>query len=235
MQWRLVFAKPHEDLPAFDFHFVRPGRLGRRHRDGRAGADIELRPVPRTGDRLPRRIDRPFAERPAVVRANVVERVKMPGRMNEHHEPLADLDQQAAGVGYLGRLCHRQQNSVMILASNSPTKFRQITETTPTTNSGRPSFSDFALRRRSSIRPDTTTRIPPAEYHKPATVTNRPTSRSALSQHFQRRHDAAISWISLTRRPIASPSASRTLSIGIRSNTCWKKPATIIRTASRRV
>lgn len=40
---------------------------------------------------------------------------------------------------------------------------------------------------------------------------------------------------SLTRRAIANPSASRTLSIVIRSKTCWKKPLTIIRVASRRV
>ncbi len=40
---------------------------------------------------------------------------------------------------------------------------------------------------------------------------------------------------SRTRRRMASPNASRTLSMVIRSKTCWKKPATIMRVASLRV
>jgi len=41
-----------------------------------------------------------------------------------------------------------------------------------------------------------------------------------LGNDFESSHNAASSLMSLTRRPIASPSASRTLSIVMRSNTC---------------
>ena len=40
---------------------------------------------------------------------------------------------------------------------------------------------------------------------------------------------------SRTRLAIARPRASRTLSMVIRSNTCWKNPVTIMRVASLRV
>src|SRR5918992_5984686 len=72
LRQRLVVAQADEDLITLDFHFMGSGRLCGRHGEGRAGADVEFRPVTRTGDGPCRRIERTLAQRTAIVCANVV-------------------------------------------------------------------------------------------------------------------------------------------------------------------
>jgi hypothetical protein len=91
---RLFVAKSHEDLIAYDFHFVRPGRPGRGHRERGACFDIKFGAVPWACDGLGFRIDWPFAKRASVMRADIIERVIMTGRVNQYDQSFADFDQQ---------------------------------------------------------------------------------------------------------------------------------------------
>ncbi len=166
---RLVVAQPHEDLVAFDFHFMRPGRLGRRHREGRAGFDVELRPVPRTGDRA-RFADRAALRSAARRRACRCRPARTNARPRESARPAARRPRPAAcpgsGISDSLRDCDKISHVSLAPKFRQPDSAKQQ-QLTPTTSSGKPRFSDFALVRRSSIRPETTTRIPPAENHKP--------------------------------------------------------------------
>ena len=47
-------------------------------------------------------VERPFAQRPAVVRADVVDGVERAADVKQHHQPLVDLDQRLAGIGNVG-------------------------------------------------------------------------------------------------------------------------------------
>src|SRR4051812_30924189 len=100
---RLTVAQPNKNAISLNLNFMRPGRLRRRHRRG-AGFHIELGSMPGTFNRPVSHTKRPLAERPAVMRADVVQGVYMPGRTDQHHEPLADLDEQLARVGDLVQL-----------------------------------------------------------------------------------------------------------------------------------
>src|SRR4051812_24688500 len=77
---RLIVRKPNQDLVARNLNLVGFRRLGRRHRHGRAGFNVEFRPMPRASDRSVLRIKRPVTQRPAVMCADVVERIEMARR-----------------------------------------------------------------------------------------------------------------------------------------------------------
>ena len=82
-------------------HLVGRGIDGGGHRQRLAGADVELRPVPRAGDRVI--VERAFGERPAVVRADVVDAEELAADAEQHDDPIVDLEQHLAGIGEVGR------------------------------------------------------------------------------------------------------------------------------------
>ena len=87
-------ANSYQHVVADDFDFVGHGGLGGRHGQGPAVADVELRPVPRAGDR--KAVQLPFAQRAAVVRADVVERVEL-ARRRGTRRPAARRPRRSAG------------------------------------------------------------------------------------------------------------------------------------------
>jgi hypothetical protein len=110
----LVVAKADVDLLAFKLHLMGLGGLGGGHREGGARSDIELGPMPWTGDRALLWVERPFAKWAAVVSADIIQGVEMSGRVNQHDKPVLDLNQHFAGVRNLGQL--RDWNEIAHIA-----------------------------------------------------------------------------------------------------------------------
>jgi hypothetical protein len=104
----------------------------------------------------------------------------MAGRPDQYDQTFADLDQQFAGVGYLGQVrdwykfVHGIRDQ---LANHVPPSIRNKA----TIKRGSPSFSELAERRRSSIRPETTMRNPPADHHNAGTAMSKPRKRTMLA------------------------------------------------------
>lgn len=90
------------DLLAANLHLVGQRVHSGRHRQGLAAADIELSPVPRAGDGMV--VELPLRQRPAVVRADIVQAEKLAADLHQDDDPLIDLQQQLAGVRKVGRL-----------------------------------------------------------------------------------------------------------------------------------
>src|SRR3954468_6719347 len=95
----LIVAKAHQNLLPHDLHIVGLSRLCGRHANRCARLHVEFGPMSRTSDRSVLWIKRPVAQWPPVMRTYVVERVIMPGRADQHHQPLANLNQQLARIG----------------------------------------------------------------------------------------------------------------------------------------
>src|SRR5262249_54733390 len=78
------------------------GRIPRRrHRQGPAGAGVEVGSRPASGDRMV--VEAAFRERAAIVRADVVDAKKLAIDAKEHDDSILDLQQRLAGVGKVGR------------------------------------------------------------------------------------------------------------------------------------
>ena len=61
--------------------------------------DVELRPMAGTGERLLRGVEGSFAQRAAVMRADVVEGVPMTRGVDQYDQPITDFDQFLAWIG----------------------------------------------------------------------------------------------------------------------------------------
>jgi len=83
---------------------VSGGVLRGRHRLRLAGSHVELRAVPRTGDLAVAKS--PFAQRSAVVRADVVDAVDVAVDLAQNDDPLADLDDQRSRIRNIGDSCN---------------------------------------------------------------------------------------------------------------------------------
>jgi hypothetical protein len=102
--------------------------------------------------------------------------------VDNHDEPFSDFDQHRAGIRNLGSF----RNSDKIVHDPCVQFLNHVppnSSSNPTASIGNPSFNDFALFRRSSMRPETTTRIPPAESQSPIIVTTKPIRRTALNTY----------------------------------------------------
>src|SRR4051812_35456791 len=106
---RLIVAEPDQDLFADHLHVVRFGCLRCRHCESRAGLHVKLRPVARTSDCPLLRIERPVAQRAAIVSAYIIERVPVPGRVNQHYQSLTNFDQQLAWVWHVTSFGYRNK------------------------------------------------------------------------------------------------------------------------------
>ncbi len=58
--------------------------------------------MPGAGNAKP--VELSFTQRPAIVRADIVQGIELPADVKQHHQPINDLDNQLAGVGNLGRV-----------------------------------------------------------------------------------------------------------------------------------
>src|SRR5690606_30553287 len=79
-----VFSETDPDAVIFYLRFVDDRRFGGWHTEGRAGADIELRPVTRTGDGVFHEF--PFAQRAVVMGTDIVQAVGTAIHMKYYHE-----------------------------------------------------------------------------------------------------------------------------------------------------
>jgi hypothetical protein len=82
---------------------MRRRRLRSRHRQGRAAFDIEIGAVPRAGNRAGPGIQFPFTQRATIVRAHVVQRIKLAANSEQHDQPIVDFHQHFTGVGEFGQ------------------------------------------------------------------------------------------------------------------------------------
>ena len=71
------------------------------HRHGIARADVEFCPVPWTGDGVLFGIYWAITKWSAIVRADIVERIKVPSGMNQNNKSVVDLYEHRAGIHYL--------------------------------------------------------------------------------------------------------------------------------------
>jgi hypothetical protein len=103
------------------------------------------------------------------------------GGVNQNDKPILNLDKHFPRVWNFGRF---RDGNVMAHGSIAqfPSMAPPTNKSTPAINIGIPSFNDDADRRRSSIRPETTTRMPRAENHKPMTTISRPTNCNNLAR-----------------------------------------------------
>ena len=95
----ILLIQFNKHLAPFDFDLMRGRRPGGGHGQRAAVADVELGAVPRAGDRVV--VQLPFAQRAAVVRADIVEREYVLTHAQEHDYPVVDFDQFPAGIGQI--------------------------------------------------------------------------------------------------------------------------------------
>ena len=104
MQWRTtgdgLRPQPNPHPTVLDLHIVGPRRPHGRHGEGRARADVKLRTVPGAGDLVVAEFA--VGERPAVVCADVVDRIKDALDVKDRHHVAIDFNECLARVGNLG-------------------------------------------------------------------------------------------------------------------------------------
>jgi hypothetical protein len=97
-------AKLNKHLIAFDFHFVSDRVLRSRHCQRFAGANIELGEMTRAFDLVIGQFA--FAERSAVVRADIVQAKEFASNVKQYYDLVIDLEQLLAGIGDIGCLAN---------------------------------------------------------------------------------------------------------------------------------
>src|SRR5436305_614982 len=101
---RLIVAKPYKYLLARHLNVVGFRRLRSRHHNSRAGLHVEFGSVAWAGDRPVFGIEWPIAQRSAIMCTHVVERVEMARCADQHHESLANLNEQLARIFNFARV-----------------------------------------------------------------------------------------------------------------------------------
>jgi len=93
----LVFYYLYVNHAIFNLYLVRAGWFGGGHGDSGSATDVELGAMPRTNKAMS--FEFSVAQRAAVVGAEVIDAIKLAVEVNQHHDPVVDLDDFLAGVG----------------------------------------------------------------------------------------------------------------------------------------